>query len=352
MTRKKTKIRVRLLTAFFIMLLLSFSLIGIIFNIIANQYIQIDAELQMDTTIARRNFFSIRANVFIGVVCFLFIITIIVTFFLSKTITRPIEIISMFASKIGHGDFSQNDFIFEDEEFESLNIALNNSAKQLSIYDSEQKTFFQNVSHELRTPLMSIQCQAEGISYNLIESKKASETILHETQRLSNLVTDLLYISKIDNITTVYETAKTDLLKIIHSCIQRQQLVAKKKGVRFIFDSDESVIEYECAGELILRAIDNLISNAIRYALSEISISCNKDQYQITVCVTDDGCGIEPDCLPHVFERFYKGRGGVHGIGLSIVKSIVEQHQGSVMAKNKTNGGAEFIITLPLTKQR
>jgi len=352
MRRRKTKIRFRILAVFFIMLLLSYSLIGVIFNVIANQYIQIDAELQMDTTFARQNFFNIRTNVFIGIVFVLFLITNVVTFFLSNSITRPIEKLGEFASKIGRGDFSLNDFVFMDEEFESLNIALNNSAKQLGIYDSEQKKFFQNVSHELRTPLMSIQCQAEGISFGLMDSKKASETILFETHRLSDMVTDLLYISKIDNITTVYKTAKVDLLEIIRLCAQRQQVVADKKDIRFSFCFAEPAIEYECAGELISRAVDNLISNAIRYASAEIILSCSKTQQQITICVSDNGCGIEPESLPHIFERFYKSNSGNHGIGLAIVKSIAEQHYGNITAKNKPDGGAEFIITLPLLNAR
>jgi len=330
------------------MLLLSFSLIGVIFNVIANQYIQVDAEFQMDSTFARQNFFSIRANVFIGIVFLLFVITSIVTLFLSNSITRPIEKLGVLASKIGDGDFTPIDYAFMDEEFESLNTALNNSAKQLAVYDSEQKAFFQNVSHELRTPLMSIQCQAEGISFGLMEPKKASETILSEITRLSDLVTDILYISKIDNITTVYKTTKADLLEIMRSCKQRQQLVAEKKGIRISFDFNESSVEYECADELIIRAVDNLISNAIRYASAEIILSCKKSLNLITISVTDDGCGIEPECLPHVFERFYKGNNGNHGIGLAIVKSIVEQHQGNITVKNNTNGGAEFVITLPL----
>ena len=346
MTGKKTRIRVRILTAFFIMLLLSFSLIGIIFNIIASQYIHIDAEQQLDTTFARQNFFSIRANVFIGLVCVLFIITNIVTFFLSNSITRPIEKLSVFASKIGQGDFTPVDFQFRDKEFESLNIALNNSARQLSIHDSEKKAFFQNVSHELRTPLMSIQCQAEGISFDLMEPKKASETILFETQRLSDMVTDLLYISKIDNITMVYKTTKVDLLEIMRSCAQRQELVAEKKGIRFSFDFIEPSVEYECVGELISRALDNLISNAIRYAHSEITFSCFKKGNQIEISVTDDGDGIAPETLPHVFERFYKGKNGNTGIGLSIVKSIVQQHGGYVKAENLDDVGARFTITL------
>jgi len=330
------------------MLLLSFSLTGLIFNVIASQYDEYQISRHIDRNLPRQSAFPARANVILFLVCIMFITTVIVTFFLSKTITRPIEKLSLFASKIGRGDFAPNDFSFKDEEFESLNVALNNTARQLVLYDSEQKAFFQNVSHELRTPLMSIQCQAEGISCGIMEPGKASETILLETQRLSDLVSDLLYISKIDNITTVYETARTDLLELIRSRVNRQQVVAEKKGVYFKLDFPAEPVNYVCVGELITRAVDNLISNAIRYASSRITLSCVKDPYQITIRVTDDGRGIEAESMPRIFERFYKGKGGNHGIGLSIVKSVVEQHQGSVSAKNASTGGAEFTMTLPL----
>ena len=92
---------------------------------------------------------------------------------------------------------------------------------------------------------------------------------------------------------------------------------------------------------------DNLLSNAVRYAASEITLSCHNRGDCVEICVSDDGAGIAPEAIPHVFERFYKGVGGNHGIGLSIVKSIAEQHKGSVTAKNASSGGAVFTITLP-----
>jgi signal transduction histidine kinase len=253
---------------------------------------------------------------------------------------------------IGKGNFEANEFEFTAIELENLNTALNKSVRQLEAYDSKQKAFFQNASHELRTPLMSIQCHAEGISFGLMNSKEASETILQETHRLSDLVTDLLYISKIDNITTVYIAAKVDLLEILRSCSERQKTVAEKKGVKFSFDFGESAIEYECVDELISRALDNLISNAIRYAASEIILSCHKTPQHITISVIDDGNGIPTINIPRVFERFYKGSDGNHGIGLSIVKSVVEQHQGSITAQNTEHGGAIFTVVLPLMTRR
>ena len=286
--------------------------------------------------------------VLVGIV---FAMATFVVLFLSNSITRPIEKLCRFAFNIGRGDFSVNDFEFKDTELDELNTALNKSVKQLTAYDSEQKTFFQNVSHELRTPLMSIKCYAEGISCGLMEPRDASRTILQETDRLSELVTELLYVSKIDNITTAYVTERANLIEIIRDCAARQQVVAEKAKIGFVFRFDEDTVQYDCTRELISRAIDNLISNAIRYAKSEIVFTCRKTADSVEIGVADDGVGIDPDLAPHVFERFYKGSNGNFGIGLSIVKAIVQQHGGHVTMKNLPEAGALFTITLPIEER-
>ena len=107
-------------------------------------------------------------------------------------------------------------------------------------------------------------------------------------------------------------------------------------------------LRYKCSAELISRVVDNLISNAVRYAESEIVVTCQATAGQIQITVADDGTGIEPQLLPQVFERFCKGKGGNHGIGLAIVKSIVGQYGGTVEAEN-TGKGAKFTVTLPRT---
>jgi len=456
--KKKIKIRTRFMAAFAILLLFSFSLIGVIFNIAAGRYIESNAIAQLESadgfmqTIAsmpqntsgsinpipgRINTFRIQANMFplngqgdppenyilsdetaeitktlkesniylkdvrnrqiktdngiyyisvyylpetplgdnvywivyadvtglsyfantinfflITLVFVMFAITVFVTIFLSNSITTPIKKLSLLAFNIGKGDFSVNDYNFKDIEFDNLNTALNKTAKQLDLYDSQQKAFFQNVSHELRTPLMSIRCYAEGIAYNLMPHEDASKTILQETDKLTDMVTDLLYISKIDNITSAHKPSKVDLIVIIRTCAQQQKAIADEKHIRYTFNFAESQIFYECLDELISRAISNLISNAIRYASSEIVFTCYEKDGQIIIRVADDGPGIEADSMPHVFERFYKGSGGNQGIGLSIVKSIAEQHNGRAHAENFEQGGAVFTITLPHTKRR
>ncbi|MCL2376531.1 MAG: HAMP domain-containing histidine kinase [Defluviitaleaceae bacterium] len=343
--KKKVEIRQRILAAFSAVLFFSFALTWIIFSVALNLLRPIADYYP----VYEQGFFGRPAVVLFGSIGIMFVVAVVVTYFLAKSFTRPIEKLRKFALGIGPGNFAPNDFEFNEKELCDLNAALNASAKQLGVYDSEQKTFFQNASHELRTPLMSIKCYAEGISFGLMDPKQASETILQETDKLSELVADLLYISKIDNIATAYNATDVDLASIIRDCAGRQQAMADKGQIKFTFNFDDDAMPHKCVHELISRAVDNLISNALRYAASEITLSCHKKAGHVEISVSDDGNGIDPEILPHVFERFYKGNGGNTGIGLSIVKSIAEQHGGHVTAINANKGGAVFTVALPIT---
>ncbi|MCL2856928.1 MAG: HAMP domain-containing histidine kinase [Oscillospiraceae bacterium] len=355
----KTKLRRRILAAFSTVLFFSFLLVGVVFNFTIRMRLP-QSELEYAILAGQAaqygasNFAGSAVHVLFVLVGIMFVVAMVVTYFLSNSITRPIEQLGDFAAQLGRGEFALDDHDHEpkDEvcgikELDELSLALGKSARQLALYDREQKTFFQNASHELRTPLMTIKCYAEGISFGLMEPKDASETILMETDRLSDLVTDLLYISKIDNITTAFTTGQSDLTALIRSCAERQRAVAAKRQIAFEFDFGENAITCECISELLSRAMDNLTSNAIRYARSKILFSCHKLDNRIELRVTDDGAGIDPEVLPHIFERFIKGKDGNHGIGLAIVKSIVQQHDGQITAENSQNGGAVFTITLP-----
>ena len=350
-TKRKIKIRQRILLAFSAVLFFSYLLTGVAVSF-ALRLFSVEGTLDLHVyqnvydeasrIVGRANLASL------GLIAIMFIVAVIVTYFLSNSLTRPIEKLGKFAQQIGDGDFTPSDLEFNEVELEDLNVALNKSARKLAAYDSEQKAFFQNASHELRTPLMSIQCYAEGVSFGIMEPKAACETILRETEKLSDLVTDLLYISKIDNITAAYDTIDTDIPTLIRSCAARQEAVAAKRQISFSFDFPDTAIYCNCVRELLSRAIDNLISNAVRYAKSEITLSCHKKTGHIEINVADDGDGIAPDAISHVFERFYKGDDGIHGIGLSIVKSIAEQHGGYVTAKNSNDSGAVFSMILPV----
>ena len=298
----------------------------------------------IDITDLQRITSNVNMRLF-ALVAIIWFSTMLMSTFLAGSLAKPLKNLSQFARQIGQNDFTPNSVTFANEEFEELNQSLNHTAKQLAKYDNDQKTFFQNVSHELRTPLMSIKSYAEGIKYGVMSPEKASETILECTDRLTEMVGDILYVSRIDNITPPM-MEEVSFTALVEERIARQRAVAEGKGLTLAFTAGEPVI-ISCVPSYIERAVDNLISNACRYAESTITLDVSASGSRAIFCVKDDGPGFEPEQLPNVFERFYKGKNGLTGIGLSIVKSVVEQHKGTATAENGEQGA---ILTINLPK--
>ena len=264
----------------------------------------------------------------------------------AKAFAAPVQRLSVFASEIGSGKLEPQEFRFRDLEFEELGNSMNNMAKELYEAKQKQETFFQNVSHELRTPLTSIRGNAEGIVYGIIEPQAAGRVILSESDKLSGMVEDILYLSRMGKGKPEGAAGPIDLREVLSLCVSEQNAEAKQKGLSFRFDFDEEPVLLAIREQDAQRLFGNLISNAVRYANSEIFLSCHRKGKSANIRVADDGPGIRPEDLPHVFERFYKGKDGKHGIGLAIAHSVAEAYHGTICAGNKN--GAVFEVTFPI----
>lgn len=278
-----------------------------------------------------------------AIMCVAGIFAIATSIILSRKIAEPIQKLSLFAHRIGEGDFKQCDYDFLDKELNELLDTMNTAAKYLDEYDKEQKIFFQNVSHELRTPLMSIKGYAEGIKYGLMDKNSASDIILEEGNRLGELIEELLYVSKMDNITKDYVLVERDLREILSDCALKQKAIAVNRGLEFKFNFDENPVLLVCDEKSVYRAFSNIINNSIRYADKTITLTCRNEEKNKFISIENDGENISEKDLTNIFERFYKGNKGKHGIGLSIVKSVINKHDGVVYAENIENG-VRFIV--------
>lgn len=117
-----------------------------------------------------------------------------------------------------------------------------------------------------------------------------------------------------------------------------------ERGLQYVFDFAPQAVHYHCVEKHLSRAFSNLISNAIRYAKKIITLTCQQNGKEITVIVRDDGPGIPTKDLPFIFDRFYSGKGGKHGIGLAIVKTVIEQHHGTIKAQSDSSGSTFKVI--------
>ena len=209
-----------------------------------------------------------------------------------------------------------------------------------------QKWFFQNVSHELKTPMMAVQGCAEGIHTGVLDPVGASGVILEETEQMSELVEELLALSRLESGQANAEFHLTDVRELLYDCLRSTEQPAEQKKLRISLRFDETPVTVNCDEIQLRRAFTNIITNALRYAKEEIQIECKADRGKAVVRIRDDGEGIAPELLPHIFDRFFSTRKGGAGIGLALVKETVTLHRGNVRAAN--DGGAVFEISLPL----
>lgn len=268
------------------------------------------------------------------------LLSLILSRIFAKSLSEPVQELSEFARDIGGGDLTPRELDYKEVELSGLADSMNRMAAALDEEKRRQETFFQNVSHELRTPLTSIRGNAEGIAYGVMEPKAAANVIISESERLTAMVEEILYLSRMNRGAADTAAEPIDLRELLSLCVSEQRAEAEKHGISFGFDFDDEPVMFplkETDGE---KLFGNVISNAVRYAKSRIDITCREAEGRIVVSIRDDGAGIAENDLPHVFERFYKGEGGKYGIGLAIAKSAAEAYHGSLEAENA--GGAVF----------
>ncbi|MFQ3545233.1 ATP-binding protein [Halobacillus rhizosphaerae] len=278
------------------------------------------------------------------------VLAIVVSYFLTRRLVTPLSRLKLEMKKIEKRQFDEVRPVKSSGEIKEVEQSVRQMAAELERYITSQKQFFQNASHELKTPLMSIQGYAEGIRDGVFEGDAANKgltVMVNETERLKKIVNEMILLAKLDSSEDVYHPEKTDIIHVIKQSKDRLLPIAKDKGVELDYHSEESFFAY-VDSERVLQAMINIIGNAIRHAKQQVQITSEIKETRIIVRISDDGDGIPDQLLPHLFERFIKGKEGDTGLGLAISRAIIERSGGTIRAANNEHrNGAIFELTLP-----
>ena len=287
------------------------------------------------------------------------LVTFLAIYFITKSITDPLAEMEEVTSYIAKGDFSHRVNVnYKDRDFTKFASALNKMADELAIEDDSRKSFVANVSHELKTPMTSISGFIDGILDGTIppkDEKKYLRIVSSEVQRLSRMVVSMLNLSKIEAGEISINLQKFDIGKQIF-----ETLLSFEKRI----DAGHITIEgFENMGsvpihadkDLLQQVVYNLLDNAIKFTPDSgtISISAVKDEEKTTVSIRNSGQGISPEEIDRIFERFYKvdksrsyDTKGV-GLGLYIVKTVINMHDGEITASSEPGKYTEFRFSIP-----
>lgn len=267
----------------------------------------------------------------------------------ARSIARPLEELCRQTVRIGDGSYTPIEREYSIGELEQLKCSFNMMTEQLKSSEERNLRFFQNASHDLRTPLVSITGYAQGIQCGVMKDvKKAAGIILTESQRMTSLVDSILMITKLDNCEWKLNCVEIQLEDFVEEQVEILQKITD--GKQLFLESPDSDLTVNADPELLIRIFQNVVSNCVRYAESQVCVQLTRQDGWAVILVQDDGAGIDGQELEHIFERFYRGKKGNFGIGLSVVWSGLQYMGGRVEVTNRKapEHGAVYRLMLPV----
>ena len=280
-------------------------------------------------------------------------------YYITKRAFRPVNNIVKTANDISHQkDVSQRIEISPDskeDELHHLSVTLNKMLDKIENLIIQEKQFTSDASHELRTPISVILAQGEYL-LDIAKDEKEKElaqTIVDKSKQVSKLVSRLLLLARIDQHRQKFNKDKVDLVVLVDIAVDSMKELATQKEILLFSNVPEGTI-VEADESLLLSAITNLISNGIKYGneSGHVAVSASRIGDRTEIIVADNGVGISEEHIDKIWTRFYRvddvrnDEYGSSGLGLSMVKSIIELHGGEITVKSSPGCGTEFRIIL------
>ena len=280
---------------------------------------------------------------------------LVVSYFLSGNITRPLRQLSQAAEKIRQGDLKQEVPVDTQDEVGQLAEVFNQMSAELAANESNRQELLANIAHELKTPLAVLQGHLESMLDGVEEpAPDKLFSMQEEVMRLTRLVGDLRDLSLAQVHRLELHLQPVDLDEKVERAADMLEPLLEEKKLRFVKELAPGLPERQLDPDRLNQILYNLITNAIRYTHpgTPILLKTEPAGDRVRLTIADEGPGIAPEDLPHVFEQFYRGdksrnrASGGSGIGLSLAKSFVEAQGGTITARNRKEGGAEFVVEL------
>lgn len=272
---------------------------------------------------------------------------------------EPLHRLGEATKKVSNGDFSVYVPPFNTpDKLDYLDVMImdfNKMVEELGSIETLKTDFFSNVSHEFKTPLAVIQSNAELLNLeNLPEERRReyAETILHATKRLSNLIMNMLKLNKLEKQAIKPMPQTYDLCAQLCECALQFEDRWEQKGIEFDAELEDRVMIRADEGLLEL-VWTNLLSNAIKFtsAGGTVTLRQTSDDKEITVSVSDTGCGMNEETRKHIFDKFYQGdishSTEGNGLGLALVQRILQLSDASILVESVEGEGSVFTVRLP-----
>lgn len=300
-----------------------------------------------------------RQIFFIGLMITLLLMSIVVLMvftgrFFVRSIVAPLQKINIFARKIASGDFSQRLENNTNDEIGELCDSINFMTNELSNTETMKNEFISSVSHELRTPLTAIKGWSEtlmSMSDDRETVEKGMKVIMSETERLSDMVEELLDFSRIQDGRLQLNKARIDILAELGETVLIYQERAKKLNMTLQYYEPEMLPFVYGDKNRLKQVFINIVDNAIKYSDegATVSVEAYEEDGDIVVSVSDNGMGISAEDLPKVKTKFFKAnhtrRGS--GIGLAVADEIIQMHGGTLTVKSELGVGTTVMVTVP-----
>ncbi len=293
--------------------------------------------------VQRSNLFLILSMVLVGTVA------LVLSFLFSRRLTRPIQELARAASAISRGDLRSQVGVSRQDEVGMLAVAFNRMVKSLRTHESLRKKLIADVAHELRTPLGVMRGELEAVMDGMLpHGPERVQSLYEETGRLKKIVDGIEELNEAEAGVISLNPQQFNVKPFLENIVDRFRASFLEKAVTLEVRCDEAVTLF-VDPERLSQIVVNLLSNALKATGTggHVSIMVVPIEGEAAITIEDNGSGIKEEDLPYLFERFYRGPGGGLGIGLTIVKELLEAQGGRIEVKSVYGAGSSFTAFLP-----